>query len=60
VLDALLDKYADEGIDAVIEPQILKIDPFAKMGTPMEIAKLFGGKKAYLQAVKELETQLFN
>ncbi|WP_017295078.1 EcoAI/FtnUII family type I restriction enzme subunit R [Geminocystis herdmanii] len=59
VLDALLDKYADEGIDAVIEPQILKIDPFVGIGTPMEIAKLFGGKKGYLQAVKELETQLF-
>jgi type I restriction enzyme R subunit len=59
VLDELLDKYADEGIEAVIEPQILKIDPFTKIGTPMEIAQLFGGKRGYLQAVKELETQLF-
>ena len=60
VLDGLLDKYADEGIEAVIEPQILKIDPFSQMGTPMEIAQLFGSTKGYSQAVRELQTQLYS
>jgi len=59
VLEALLDKYADEGIEAVEEPQILKIPPFNQMGTPIELLNLFGGKSGYLKAVRELETQLY-
>lgn len=59
VLEALLDKYADEGIEAVEEPQILKIPPFNQMGTPIELLKLFGGKSGYLKAVQELEAQLY-
>jgi type I restriction enzyme, R subunit len=59
VLEALLEKYADEGIEAVEEPQILKIPPFKQLGTPMEIAKAFGGKQGYLDAVRELERELY-
>ena len=59
VLEALLEKYADEGIEAVEEPQILKIAPFSGMGTPMELAKAFGRKKGYLAAIRELERELY-
>ncbi|MGC9527329.1 MAG: type I restriction-modification enzyme R subunit C-terminal domain-containing protein [Limnospira sp.] len=59
VLEALLQKYSDEGIEAVEETQILKVAPFTEMGTPVELVKLFGGKKGYLQAVRELERELY-
>ncbi|BAU67088.1 hypothetical protein STA3757_44970 [Stanieria sp. NIES-3757] len=59
VLDALLDKYADEGIEAVQEPQILKIAPFTEMGTPMELVQAFGGIQGYQEAVRELQRELY-
>ena len=59
VLDALLEKYADTGILSVESLGILKIDPFTHFGTPMEIVDLFGGKPAYLGAIHELETALY-
>jgi type I restriction enzyme R subunit len=59
VLEALLDKYADEGIEVVEEPQILTINPFTEMGTAMELVKAFGGKQAYEQAIRELERELY-
>lgn len=60
VLNALLDKYADEGIIHIEEPQILAVNPFASIGTPMEIVKVFGGFEGYKQAVRELEHQLYS
>ena len=59
VLDALLDKYADEGIENIESMEVLKIKPFDEFGSPVEIIKSFGGKEQYLQAVKELETQIY-
>lgn len=59
VLDALLEKYADGGIKSVESLEILKVDPLTKFGTPVEIVNLFGGKKNYLAAIRELETQLY-
>jgi type I restriction enzyme R subunit len=59
VLDALLDKYADEGIENLESMEVLKIKPFDEFGSPVEIIKSFGGKEQYLQAVKELETQIY-
>ncbi|MBE9125171.1 MULTISPECIES: EcoAI/FtnUII family type I restriction enzme subunit R [unclassified Coleofasciculus] len=60
VLEALLDKYADEGIEAVEEPQILRISPFTQFGTPLEIVKAFGGMKGYQEAVRDLERELYS
>ena len=60
VLDALLEKYADSGIPTLESFDTLKIDPLAKLGTPVEIVKLFGGKKGYLDALHELETALYS
>lgn len=59
VLEALLDKYADTGITSVESLEILKVDPLKTFGTPIEIVNLFGGKQAYLAAVRELETALY-
>ncbi len=59
VLEALLDKYADAGIENIEDIKVLQIDPFNKMGTPPEIVKLFGSKEEYLKAVQELENQLY-
>jgi len=59
VLTALLDKYADSGIASVESLEILKVDPLTAFGTPVEIVKLFGGRPAYLVAIRELETALY-
>lgn len=59
VLQALLDKYAKDGIENIEEMKVLTIDPFKSIGTPTEIVNLFGGKAAYQQAVKELETEIY-
>jgi len=59
VLDALLDKYADEGVDDIENMKVLTVQPLTKFGTPMEIIQHFGGKEAYLTAVRELEDVLY-
>jgi type I restriction enzyme, R subunit len=60
VLDALLDKYADQGVTHIEETQILTIAPFTKFGTPLEIIRAFGGLDQYRQAVNELEQALYS
>ncbi|AKB54842.1 MULTISPECIES: EcoAI/FtnUII family type I restriction enzme subunit R [Methanosarcina] len=59
VLDALLDKYADDGIEDLESLNVLKVQPFDRMGTPLEIIKRFEGKNNYLEAVKGLENQIY-
>ncbi|MBK7002959.1 MAG: DEAD/DEAH box helicase family protein [Rhodoferax sp.] len=59
VLQALLDKYADEGVGPIEETQILTIAPFTSFGTPMEIIRAFGGLDRYQRAVHELEQALY-
>lgn len=59
VLDALLDKYADEGVVHIEETQILTINPFTGFGTPIEIIKNFGGLEQYQGAIQELEQALY-
>ncbi|QNX20836.1 DEAD/DEAH box helicase family protein [Acinetobacter seifertii] len=60
VMEALLDKYADEGVTQIEETQVLTIAPFTRFGTPLEIIHTFGGLKQYQQAVNELEQALYN
>ncbi len=59
VLEALLDKYANEGVAVMEDRRVLRLDPFSTMGTPTQIAQLFGGPKGYVAAVRELETELY-
>ena len=59
ILDALLDKYADEGIQNVERMDVLKVTPFDRFGSPVEIVKRFGGKQQYHAALLELESHLY-
>lgn len=59
VLEALLDMYSNEGIYQIEDTQVLKLDPFIRMGKPVAIVKLFGGKEGYKKAVKELEEEIY-
>jgi len=59
VLENLLDKYADEGITNIESLEVLKVKPFTDYGSPMEIVKTFGSKKGYLDAIHELEMELY-
>ena len=59
VLDALLDKYADAGIESIEDLNILKVQPLSELGSPLEIIKNFGGKQQYLAALQSLENQLY-
>lgn len=59
VLDALLDKYADAGIEQIEDMRILKVQPINKFGTPVEIMIFFGGRDKYLVAIKELKSQIY-
>ena len=60
VLDALLDKYMNEGISQLENRKVLTLDPFRQMGSPASIARLFGGNKQYFQAVKYLEQEIYS
>ena len=59
VLEALLDKYADEGIADIESMEVLRVNPFDSFGSPTEIINEFGSREEYLQAVKNLETELY-
>ncbi len=59
VIYALLDKYAEEGLENIEDIKVLQINPFTQFGAPLEIIGFFGGKQNYLQAVKEIETFLY-
>ena len=60
VLNALLDKYADEGFEPVESVDVLKVQPFNRLGTPVELVRVFGGREKYLQAVRDLEKELYS
>ncbi len=59
VLEALLEKYKDTGIYEIERTEVLKLDPFMRMGKPSKIASYFGGKDGYYQAVQELEQAIY-
>jgi type I restriction enzyme R subunit len=59
VIDALLDKYTDEGIENLENPEVLRVNPLTKFGRPLEIMKLFGGKKGYKALIKAIEARLY-
>lgn len=59
VLENLLRKYRDEGVISLQDTKILSLDPFRQIGSPQKIANLFGGKQAYLDAVKHLQEEIY-
>ncbi|NQW53307.1 MAG: DEAD/DEAH box helicase family protein [Rhodospirillales bacterium] len=59
VLDALLAKYADEGVLNLDDANVLKITPFTAMGTPVQLIRAFGDRQGFEQAVREMQTALY-
>jgi type I restriction enzyme R subunit len=66
VLEAILDKYADKGIEVIEEGlddrklvDFLRVPPLDKIGMPVQIIREFGGKENYLKALRELEEQIY-
>ena len=59
VLDALLDKYADEGVATIESNDVFKLQPFGAMGSPVELVRSFGGRPQYLSALQTLERELY-
>lgn len=59
VLDILLDKYMNLGIKEIEKPEILKMKEFRKYGTPAGIARLFGGRSGFFEAIRELKKELY-
>ena len=59
VLESLLDKYStDKNLD-LKDTKVLELKPFDEFGNPLKIVKAFGGKKKYLEAIKELEKEIY-
>jgi type I restriction enzyme R subunit len=59
VLDALLAKYADEGVLNLDDANVLKIAPFSTMGSVMQLIKAFGDRQGFEHAVHELQSALY-
>lgn len=59
VLSALLDKYQDAGIEQLENLKVFSLPPFNRMGSPLSLANLFGGKQGLLDAVRELEAEIY-
>ncbi len=59
VLDALLDKYADEGILNLDDANVLRIPPIDRLGTPLELVRAFGGRSGFERAVHDLQSSLY-
>ena len=59
VLDALLQKYQDEGAIDLDNLKWLEVAPLREMGMPVQIIKQFGGKDGYVQAVHEIQSALY-
>jgi type I restriction enzyme R subunit len=59
VLDALLNKYADEGVLNLDDANVLRVSPFTAMGTPMQLIKAFGDRGAFTTAVHALQSALY-
>ncbi|MGQ9449532.1 EcoAI/FtnUII family type I restriction enzme subunit R, partial [Xanthomonas citri] len=60
VLEGLLDKYADTGVEHIEDIRILQLDPFRTLGAPVELVAAFGGKANYHRAILDLESQLYS
>lgn len=59
VLDALLAKYADEGVLNLDDTNVLKIPPLSTLGTPVELVRAFGGRQEFERAVQDLQSELY-
>lgn len=59
IMEALLDKYADQGLESLESPEVLKVVPFPQLGTPVELIQAFGSRQKYSAALRDLENRLY-
>jgi type I restriction enzyme R subunit len=59
VLDALLAKYADEGVLNLDDTNVLRIPPLSTLGTPVQLIRAFGDRQGFERAVHELQSALY-
>ena len=59
VLDALLAKYADEGVFNLDDVTVLRIPPLTELGTPVQLLTAFGGREGFVEAVREMQAALY-
>ena len=59
VLDALLAKYADEGVLNLDDVTVLRIPPLTELGTPVQLLRAFGGRESFVEAVREMQAALY-
>jgi type I restriction enzyme, R subunit len=59
VLQGLLDKYQDEGVIDLDDPNVLRIAPFAQIGTPVQLIKAFGDRDKFVDAVHTMHATLY-
>lgn len=59
VLEGLLEKFSDEGVEDIEDLGVLRVRPLSEIGTPVEILSVFGGRDAFVEAVNDLEDQLY-
>ena len=60
IIDSLIDKYADQGIEHIEDPEIFKVKPFEKIGTPVEIMSEIGGIDGFNKIVGEINNNLYS
>lgn len=59
VIDALIDKYADEGVQTLESMEVLRVPPLTSLGTPTELVQSFGGRPQYDAALRSLEQEIY-
>ena len=59
VLEALLQKYQDEGVLSLDDPRVLQIPPLNTLGTPVQLIREFGDRSGFDKAVHELQDALY-
>ncbi len=61
VLEALLDKFADHGVQDIEDAKVLELPPFDQFGSKTQIRRgIFGSVEQYTRAVQELEQALYD
>jgi type I restriction enzyme R subunit len=59
VLDALLEKYRDEGVLNLDDANVLRVTPFTAMGSVVQLIQAFGGKDGFERAVHEMQDAIY-
>ncbi len=59
IIEKLLQKYSDEGIESIETISVLKLPDFSEFGSPIEIVNIFGGKPKYLELIQEIEYEIY-